>query len=132
MNEVRELKQHIDWLQGQVLDGDHIVDRLDELKEHIGAVLDALTCVAEGVDKNTNLMAKAIDQQSVLLRELISTIKQVGGTAAGVPKTAPSAEAFTGQFDELVQKSQKSKPRKPKLRLVETPPPDQDTDPPAP
>jgi hypothetical protein len=120
--ELKELKEHIRWLEDERRNAvaaedclNEIDGRLDEVNDRSRQLLDAYNGIAGAINKNIEKLNELVDRanlHSELLRKLIDVL---------APKTPPTPFDTLAEFFASTNskgRAAKPKPRKPKLSVV--------------
>jgi hypothetical protein len=107
MTEIRELKDHIRWLQDQASCGDAVVKlgaKIDELDSALAEVLEPinqLVIAFGGLIEHIDEQTKAINNHVAMLKDMVATAQNDGSAATLCIAVGQAAEtAQVGQADQ--------------------------------
>jgi ABC-type nitrate/sulfonate/bicarbonate transport system substrate-binding protein len=111
--ELKELRQHVRWLEDEVSNATAVDDALDKIEICLEAINDTLEKHANELEQLVDAINRAgdfINRNSDVLQKLVEVL--------ATPKPQPSMGDAVFKPSEPKQRAAKPKPRKPKLSVV--------------
>jgi hypothetical protein len=120
MNEARELKEHIRWLEDNAEDIDALRDAIADMDEHVAALGDGIRGICELMGQQNNILKEQCDVQRQLRDAFLKLVDVF------TPKSPPSSSS-TSPFGEMLKEAIRPKhPKRQKFKptVVKDDPPD--------
>lgn len=114
-SEIKELKDHIRWLEDERIDAGAVEERLDGIDEDLKRLAGRFNEIAAAINQNTETLNKLIDgfnRHGEGLKQLVEVL--------AAPKPQPAmGDVFDAVFKQTPKKpAAKPKPRKPRFTVV--------------